>query len=53
MRFEEMNLNELVAELDRFRNQIENQGFKMTEAQRRRWCALSKIYKRTSAELIK
>lgn len=53
MRFEEMNLNELVAEMDRFRNQIENQGFKMTDAQRNRWRALSKIYQRTSAELIK
>ena len=53
MRFENMNLNEVIAELNRFRNQIENQGFKMTDAQRRRWCALSIQYRKISAELAK
>lgn len=53
MDFNKMSLSELTNELNRFRAQIENQGFPMTKAQRARWTALSKAYEKMSEYIAK
>lgn len=53
MDFKKMNLTELVVELNKFRNQILNQGYKMTSRQHARWAALAKEYRYKSEELCK
>ena len=51
--FREMTLNEVVAELNRFRNQILKQNYKMTYNQRARWRALMREYEFKSEYLAK
>lgn len=51
--FREMTISELVAELDRFRNQILKQGYKMTYKQHARWSALSREYRLKCEDLAR
>ena len=53
MDFKKMSLTELVVELNKFRNQILNQGYKMTSRQHARWDALEKEYRYKSEELCR
>ena len=53
MDFKKMTLTELVIELNRFRDQIMKQGFKMTSKQHARWEALAKAYREESEYLAK
>ena len=45
MDFTKMTLTEIQNEMARFRKQIEEQPFPMTDGQKRRWKALQKAYK--------
>lgn len=53
MNFNQMTLTELSKELDRFRTQIESQGFPMTKNQKARWKALQVAYQNKNEELAK
>ena len=53
MDFKKMTLEELTAEMNNFRNQLEKQNYPATPAQKRRWVALKNAYKELSAYLAK
>lgn len=48
MDFTKMSLSEIQKELDRFRSQLENQNFPISDAQKRRYKALQKAYRTVS-----
>lgn len=53
MDFNKMTLIELSNEMEKFRNQLENQKMPITPAQKSRWNALKKVYKQKQEELVK
>lgn len=53
MDFTKMTLTELITEMNNFRNQLENQNFPITPAQKRRWNALKKAHQELSDYLAK
>ncbi|MEE1227272.1 MAG: hypothetical protein UHM08_09245 [Bacteroidales bacterium] len=53
MDFTKMSLTELSDEMEKFRNQLENQKMPITPAQKSRWNALKRIYKQKNEEIAK
>lgn len=53
MYFNKMTLKELATEMNNFRNQLENQKFPITPAQKSRWETMKKIYNQKNIELAK
>ena len=53
MDFTKISLTELSDEMEKFRNQLENQKMPITPAQKSRWNALKRIYKQKNEEIAK
>lgn len=48
-----MSIAEIEREMEKYRNQLENQCYKITPAQMRRWKALKRLYKKANIEIAK